>query len=135
MNTDLLGIIRVLIVDDQRTMRSIIRALLNNNGIKKVTEAREGSEALKIMEQTKTSIDVVICDLHMKGMDGLEFCQKVRMSKQQRIRDVKIIILTGDEDPFIHGVSEQVGAATVLTKPVTSEVLRMEIAKAVDVAI
>ncbi len=134
MNTDPLSIISVLIVDDQRTMRSIIRALLNNNGMKLVKEAREGGEALKIMEESVEPPDVVICDLHMKGMDGLEFCQKVRLSKRQKIRDVKIIVLTGDKDTFIHGVSTQVGAVSVLSKPVTSEDLKMEIAKAVDLA-
>lgn len=135
MIADPLGIIRVLIVDDQRTMRSIIRAMLNNNGIKQVTEAREGGEALRKMEESVTPPDVVICDLHMKGMDGLEFCQKVRLSKNPKIRDAKIIVLTGDKDTFIHDVSTQVGAVSVLSKPVTSEELKMEIARAVDVAI
>ncbi|MCK5425268.1 MAG: response regulator [Emcibacter sp.] len=127
------GILRILIIDDQGSMRSIIRALLNSNGMHLVTEASEGGEALKIMAREKKSLDVVICDLHMKGMDGLAFCQKVRLSKDPRIKDVKIIVLTGDKDTFIHGVSTQVGAVSVLSKPVTADELKIEIAKAVDI--
>ena len=135
MNSDPLSLIRVLIIDDHRTMRSIIRNLLESSGINLVTEASEGGEALRIMEVSKETPNVVICDLHMNGMDGLEFCQKVRLSKRKKIRDAKIIVLTGNKDSFIHSVSTQVGAVSVLSKPVTAEELKMEIAKAVDIAI
>ncbi len=59
--------IRVLVVDDQRTMRSIIRQLLGRVGISNVTEAEHGEEALAVLRNPAMDTpDVIICDLHMK---------------------------------------------------------------------
>ena len=134
INYNALDIIRVMVVDDQRTMRSIIRGLLKDEGITDITEAADGAQALHLIENSETPPDVIICDLHMAGMDGLEFCQKVRLSKVEKVREVKIIILTGDSDSMMHDISSQVGALAVLSKPVSSTVLAAEIAKAVDIA-
>ena len=133
MDDNILNIIRVMIVDDQRTMRMIVRGLLKEQGITQVTEAGDGAEALQLIESAETPPDVVICDLHMEGMDGLEFCQKVRMSKKESVKDLRIIMLTGDKDRMMRDISAQVGAVAVLSKPATAEVLAAEIAKAVDI--
>ncbi len=59
--------IRVLVVDDQRTMRLIVRQLLGRVGISNVAEAEHGEEALAYVRNPATETpDVIICDLHMK---------------------------------------------------------------------
>ncbi len=114
-------LIRVLVVDDQRTMRSIIRQLLGRVGISNVTEAEHGEEALAVLRNPALDIpDVIICDLHMQRMDGMEFCNQLRRSDNARHRGIPIIILTGDEDEMIHAVSRQVGAAKILLKPIAA---------------
>ena len=132
MEENILNILRVMVVDDQRSMRMIVRSLLNEEGISQVTEAGDGAEALQLIEGADNPPDVVICDLHMEGMDGLEFCQQVRMSKNKSIKDLRIIMLTGDKDRMMREISSQVGAVAVLHKPVSAEVLASEVAKAVD---
>ena len=134
MGESILSVIRVMIVDDQRTMRMIVRKLLKDEGITQITEAADGAEALRLIESAETPPDVIVCDLHMEGMDGLEFCQKVRMSKNEKVKDLRIIILTGDNDSMMRDISSQVGACSVLSKPVGSNLLAQEIAKAVDLA-
>lgn len=124
--------LRVLVIDDQKTMRSIVKSMLNSIGIKASTALPGGEEALAFLADPNTRFpDVIICDLHMENMDGLEFCNAVRRNRAYANRGVPILILTGDRDPLLHEVSKQVGAVTVLTKPVTIECLRSEIEAAV----
>ena len=73
--------LRALIVDDQRTMRSIVRALLSQLGITDVVEAADGAEALALIEAPgEAPPDFVICDLHMKDGDGMAFCNTSRLN-------------------------------------------------------
>ena len=124
--------IRALVVDDQRTMRSIIRDLLNRVGIHDVVEAEDGEMALEILRNPMVEDpDVIICDIHMKNMDGTEFCNSVRRDDQLRDRAIPIIILTGDQNKLIHEVARQVGAATVLIKPIAASDLEREIEVAI----
>ena len=126
------GDISVLIIDDQRAMRSIVRQLLSQIGIDDIQEARNGEEALEFLNQpSNEDPDVIICDLHMDKMDGLEFCNQVRRDKEHII---PIIILTGDSDEFLHEVSRQVGAVAVLTKPVSAPELQEHIQTAIGFA-
>ncbi len=112
------GDISVLVIDDQRAMRSIVRQLLSQIGIHDVEEARNGEKALEILNQpNEEDPDIIICDLHMDKMDGLEFCNLVRRDKEH---DIPIIILTGDSDKFLHEVSKQVGAVAVVMKPISA---------------
>lgn len=119
-NNDLESL-RALIIDDQKSMRMIIRSMLNQIGIRDVGEAENGREGLAVLSDARLrDPDLIICDLHMREMDGLTFCNKVRRDESLRARHVPIIILTGDRDPLLHDVARQVGAVQVLTKPITA---------------
>jgi len=132
MSDDPLSELRVLIVDDQRTMRKIIRELLSQISIRDVIEAEDGLDALKVIQDpTAVPPDVVLCDLHMANMDGMEFVNMVRRNKVPRLAGIPILILTGDKDTFMHEVSTQAGATKVLTKPISAPDLRTEIAAVV----
>ncbi|MCH8189173.1 MAG: response regulator [Proteobacteria bacterium] len=128
--------IRVLVVDDQRTMREIIRRLLGQIGVRDVDDAEDGEQALeKLHNPTAEKPDIVICDLHMDKMDGMDFCNHVRRDKNDAIRGLPIIILTGEQDTFVHDVTKQVGATTVLVKPVSAEDLKTQIEAAIGFTI
>lgn len=120
--------IRVLVIDDYKTMRDIIRNLLAQGGIHDVEEAEDGKQALDLICRPNFApLDVIICDLHMKNMDGLEFCNRMRLDKAVRNPGTPIIILTGDSDELMHEVTRQIGATTVLVKPVSAEMLKEKI--------
>ncbi|MBT6428454.1 MAG: response regulator [Rhodospirillaceae bacterium] len=128
MAEDDFSMLQVLVVDDQKAMRSIIRNLLKQVGIDKVEEAANGEEALKWLQNPRANDpDVIITDLYMDGMDGMELCNKIRRNEKLRSRATPIIILTGDEDEMMHEVGRQLGAASVLTKPVNATELLEEI--------
>ena len=128
--------IRVLVIDNQRTMREIIRRLLSQIGIHDVDDVEDGKQALeKLHNPTADKPDIVICDLHMEKMDGLDFCNHVRLDRNDDVRGLPIIILTGEQDTFVHEVTKQVGAATVLVKPVSAGDLKTQIEAAVGFTI
>ncbi|MCH7944387.1 MAG: response regulator [Proteobacteria bacterium] len=109
-------------------MRAIIRQLLGRVGISNVSEAEHGEQALAMVRSPTADIpDVIICDLHMQTMDGMEFCNQLRRSEDARHRAIPILILTGDEDEMLHAVSRQVGAAKILMKPIAANDLLTEI--------
>jgi two-component system chemotaxis response regulator CheY len=127
--------LRVLVIDDHRSMRSIIKSLLHKVGLDDVAEAENGKVALAYLRSPDVEFpDVIICDLHMDEMDGIQFCNVVRNDKNLRNHHVPIVILTGDSDKMLHEVSKQVGAMSVLTKPVSAEFLGKHIEKAVGYA-
>ena len=136
MPDDATGAIRVLVVDDQSAMRSIIRQLLHQVGIDDVTEAENGEQAFDMLRNAgNTDPDVIICDVHMDQMDGIEFCNRVRKDEAIRNRAIPILMLTGDRNRLVHEVAQQVGAAKVLTKPITAHDLLGEIEHAIRYSI
>ena len=135
MSKEMLVSLRAMIVDDQRTMRSIVRTLLSQVGITDVIEAADGAEAYPKLEMPgETPPDIVICDLHMKDGDGMAFCNKLRRHKNADLAQIPVLILTGDSDGLLHEVAMQIGAAKVLTKPISAPDLGREISQAVGFA-
>ncbi len=128
MNQEKVIDLSVLVIDDQRTMRSIVRQLLHQEGITDVSEAENGAQAIeKLIKAGRRCPDVVVCDLYMDDMDGSQFTNAVRRNKAGIPSDTPIIILTGSDDDFVLEVTAQVGATKILKKPVTSQVLRENI--------
>lgn len=133
------GGLTALIIDDQRAMRRIVRSLLKQIGVSDVIEAGSGEDALAVLTSAGLEAgrkpDFIICDLHMDHMDGLEFSNKLRLSKSAEIRHIPILMLTGDSDRMMKEVSEQVGVQVVLQKPISAPDLKAEISKAVGYAV
>ncbi len=113
-------------------MRSILRQLLAQIGIEDVLEAANGEEAIEIIDRAeRVEPDVIICDLHLDKLDGMELCNMFRRDKD---RVTPIIIVTGESDEFLHEVARQVGAVEVLTKPVSAPDLLEQIQAAIGFA-
>ncbi|MCZ4500699.1 MAG: Two-component system response regulator [Marmoricola sp.] len=100
---------RVLVVDDDITVREVVVSYLRAGG-HTVAEASDGTLALKEMREAPA--DLVVLDLMMPGIDGLEVCRRLRA-----IGDVPIIMLTalGAEDDRVVGL--EAGADDYVTKP------------------
>lgn len=114
--------LRIMVIDDQDSMRSIIRQLLWQVGINDVVEARDGGAALELLTKPRFKMpDVIICDLYMRGVDGLDFCNRLRRGKDIPDNQIPILMLTGETDDFVLDVVRQVGAAEVMHKPISAE--------------
>lgn len=108
--------LKVFIVDDHDLVRLGIRGIIDNVGdIKVVGEADSGEEAMKLIKTTKP--DIVLMDIKMPGMGGLEATRQLL----QKPQDYKIIILTTcDQEPYPSRLL-QAGAAGYITKDCTAE--------------
>jgi two-component system, NtrC family, response regulator HydG len=116
---------RILVVDDEATARSGLERLLRDAGYD-VDTAPEGVAALAL--QSERPADVVVTDLKMPGMNGMELLAKVR----EESPDVPVIVATafGDVDSAV--ASMRAGAADFITKPIDVEVLRVAIERALE---
>jgi DNA-binding response OmpR family regulator len=101
---------KILIVDDEDTLRTLVRAELEERGFY-VDEAGDGDEALEKMKDTRYTL--VILDIKMPGTDGLEV---LRIIREQNLAD-KVIMLTGVNELKIARDTLQLGANDFLTKP------------------
>jgi len=122
--------LKALIVEDNAHMRSLLRALLNSAGVKEISEAGHGGTALQAMRERKA--DLVLCDLAMKPMDGLEFTRQVRNSDTSPNPFVPIIMITGHTEKHRVEAARDAGVTEILAKPITATHLFARIAEIVE---
>ena len=109
---------RILAVDDSATFRKVLGHSLREGGYE-VTEAQDGSSALKILEETP--VDIVITDLTMPGMDGIELVRKIK--SQGRYEDLPVILLSTVSEKEVLERGREAGAAGWIVKPFEPEEL------------
>jgi len=109
---------RVLIVDDDRDTREILVRLLTSQGYESLAVA-SGEEALAAMRAEP--IDVVLLDVMMPGMDGLQVCEKLRADES--LRAIPVILLTAKDDLATRAKGMALGVGEYLTKPINKKEL------------
>ncbi|HEX4075519.1 MAG TPA: response regulator [Candidatus Acidoferrales bacterium] len=114
--------IRALIVDDSSVMRKIVERSLTQAGIKltEVFEAGNGAEALAVLQDNK--VDLVLCDINMPVMDGLEFIKQLPSVENGKGVPVVMITTEGSESHVVQALSS--GARGYIRKPFTLEQIR-----------
>lgn len=105
---------KVLVVDDSGLARRRVRGILEGAGYD-VIEAEDGLSALERYFIAKP--DLVMLDLVMKGMYGLEVLTRLR----EMDPEARVIVVSADVQTSSHQMVEQAGAAGFLTKPIDSE--------------
>ena len=111
--------IRILIVDDSSVMRKIVERCLRQAGIEmeQVLEAGHGGEALAHLREQM--VDLILCDINMPVMDGLEFVQQLRATENGKTVPVVMITTEGSEAHVVQALSR--GANGYIRKPFTPE--------------
>jgi len=120
MPREVMSVAKVLVVDDDVTVREVVVSYLRAGG-HSVVEAADGEAALRAMRSDPA--DLVVLDLMMPGIDGLEVCRRLRASS-----DVPIIMLTALGAEVDRVVGLESGADDYVTKPFSPRelVLRVE---------
>lgn len=114
---------KILVVDDSATMRMLVGMILKRTlGVVSVTEAVDGMDAIRKFQTRE--FDIVILDIQMPGMDGVQFVDTVRRSFGS---GVPIVMLTtkGDQQDIDSALAA--GANGYITKPVNSLLLKQTI--------
>jgi two-component system chemotaxis response regulator CheY len=122
--------LRVLIVEDNQHMRVLLRSLLNSIGIREIHEAGNGVAALDVLKEMKC--DLVLSDLAMKPMDGLEFTREIRLSKRSINPFMPIIMITGHTEKHRVEAARDAGVTEFLAKPITPHSLYSRLAEIVE---
>jgi diguanylate cyclase (GGDEF)-like protein/PAS domain S-box-containing protein len=102
----------VLVVDDDRTMRFLIREALAPHGYE-LLEAADGAAAVAQLRERMP--DLVLLDVHMPGVDGFEVCEEIR--RHPRGADVPVVIMTSLDDVSSIRRAYETGATDFVTKP------------------
>jgi CheY-like chemotaxis protein len=112
---------KILIVDDDRFMRKTLKTMLRVVGQYDYEEADDGATALEAV--TAGRHDLVICDIGMVPMGGLEFVEKLRNHQDETLRGTRVIMFTGDtKEATIRGAA-QLRVDGYLVKPVSPKQL------------
>lgn len=117
----------VVVVDDQMTIRSLVRAGLNQIAINEVREFGAAEDALTYIKVHAPN--VVISDFNMPGMDGLELLKGIRA--ETKLKNTAFILLTGRADKELVQRAVQLGANNYLVKPFNIATLKQKIEQVV----
>ena len=112
----------VLVVDDSAAIRKILTRVLRQTGmaIQTIHEAGDGQEALAVMAQHR--IDLVLSDINMPKMDGLQLLASLKASPQWQKIPVVMITTEGGETKVAEAV--RLGAAGYVRKPFTADQIK-----------
>ncbi len=112
----------VLVVDDSRSMRRVIIKTLKLSGfdIGKIYEASNGKEALEILESEW--VDLILSDIHMPVMDGIEFIKNLR--KNEMFKDIPVVLITTESNEERLNKAMAMGAQGYIRKPFQPEQIR-----------
>jgi diguanylate cyclase (GGDEF)-like protein len=112
-NADVMPPVKVLIVDDSRMVRaSIIKRIRDRFDFREEADGEAGWQTLLVDD----SIQVVLSDLTMPKLDGYGLLERVRSSRVQRIADIPVIMISGDEDDAARERARELGATDFITK-------------------
>lgn len=111
--SELLRNSKVLIVDDDRTIRLMLRNIFENCGVKNIEEAVNGEEGWQ--KTINNNPDLIILDINMPVMDGIQYCKKAR--KNPNFKETPIIVITGFTDIKTKAKIFESGATDYVSKP------------------
>jgi two-component system chemotaxis response regulator CheY len=117
--------IRILVVDDLEAMRMSVCSILKHLGFNRVLEAPDGHTALDIIRSSP--VGLVIADLDMPGMDGIELLQSVRSDAEHS--DLPVLFMTGEADKTRVLEAAKAGVNDYVLKPFSVAVLDQKIRK------
>ena len=112
---------KILIVDDSSMLRKMLIDTLSINGYTNVIESQDGYEALGKINQN--DFDLIITDINMPNINGLEFIQRVR--KIDRYIKIPILVLTTERDESIKIKGKEAGATGWITKPLSDNIIEV----------
>lgn len=114
--------IYILVVDDNKENLKVVSNFLKKENYK-IALALNGISALKVLDENK--IDLILMDIMMPGMDGLEVCRLIKQS--EKLKEIPIIFLTAKNqtEDLVEGF--RAGAVDFITKPFNSEELLMRV--------
>lgn len=121
---------RIFVVEDENVMRNYVLTNLRRIGILDLYAFEDGSSALA--EVAKLKPDLVITDIHMEPLGGLDFVRHMRSMSDERVNSIKVIFLSADSSAETVGEALPLGVAGYLVKPPSLNSLATKIEQALN---
>jgi two-component system chemotaxis response regulator CheY len=123
----------VLVVDDSAAIRKILQRVLRQTGmlIGEIYGAGDGQEALEVLKTKK--LDLVLSDINMPKMDGLQLL--AAMKNTPKWRDIPVVMITTEGGETKVGEAVKLGAAGYVRKPFTADQIKEKLAGILDAAV
>ncbi|HET6796942.1 MAG TPA: PAS domain S-box protein [Gemmatimonadales bacterium] len=118
---------RILVVEDEDSVRTIVSRTLQADGYE-VMGAREGKEALALLDEVGGVVDLIITDIVMPGMSGVQLAQELR----QRYPDIPLMWMSGHPRETELNSDDVIEEQVFLHKPIAPEVLLRVVAEVLD---
>ncbi len=121
----------VMIIDDSKSMRHVIKKVLKISGLEigEIIEAGNGQEALDQLQDHW--VDIILSDMHMPVMDGMEFLR--RLGTHADFHDVPVVLVTTERNEERLAQAMALGARAYLSKPFQPEEFRSLVLKLLGV--
>ncbi len=115
----------VLLAEDDRLVRQALKELLQSEGLQ-IFEAASGLAALELIQHEKLAFSIM--DVDMPGLTGIEVLRIVR----REVGPLPCIFITGDDSRQRQAEALEVGAFTLLSKPITPDLLRFSVKRLIE---
>jgi len=112
---------KALVVDDSRTIRSILRRIMAEVGYE-ICEAGDGRQALQVLETEKDAVSIMLADWNMPEVNGFELLVQVR--QRPELASLKVIMVTTEAEIGHMASALEAGANEYVMKPFTREMIR-----------
>lgn len=119
-----------LLVDDNESMRRLVRTILHQLGSHDVVEAAEGEEALDLLRSRP--VDIAVCDMMMRPIDGIAFTRAVRQDEKSPNRFLPIIMTSAYSEPDKVLAARDIGVTEFLAKPLSVTALYQRVMAVVE---
>jgi CheY-like chemotaxis protein len=119
---------RILVVDDDAVMRTFVVNSLRRMGIQTIETCADGASALEMVKSFKP--DLVLTDIHMDPMDGLEFVRQLRVLPDMALRKTRIIFMSADASSGTLAEALPLGTFGYIVKPPRPETLQAKLEQA-----
>jgi CheY-like chemotaxis protein len=111
-------LLKILLVDDNHYMRVLLAEILRAIGVTRIYEANDGAEGLQMMRDNP--VDIVMTDLSMQPLDGIDFVRLLRNSPDSPTPTVPVIMITGHSTFARVNEARDAGVTEFLAKPLTA---------------
>jgi len=125
-----LELLKILLVDDNRHTRMMLAEILRAVGIQHVLEANDGAQGLQMLRNQ--AVDIIITDLAMEPLDGIDFVRLLRNSPDSPNPMAPVIMITGHSTMRRFREARDVGVNEFLAKPITARGVLSRLGQVID---
>lgn len=123
-------LLKILLVDDNQHMRLLLSEILKAIGVRHIWEAGDGAQGLQMMQNHP--VDIVMTDLSMQPLDGIDFVRLLRRSPDSPNQMCPVIMITGHSTITRVQEARNAGVNEFLAKPLTARSVLERVAQVID---